>query len=120
MSKEILPTLSVLIMDPFGSHVVRSILTLLDPSLVAHGSTHSVLVRSKRSATWKAKQGPMKSVLNKEQDREFSSSLYPPAAFNEMAAQFLNVLRNELGENEIRAMAANKVASPGLQVREAL
>lgn len=107
-------------MDPFGSHVVRSMLTLLDPSLATHGSTRSVSVRSKKSATWKAKQGPMKSILNKGKGREFSSSLYPPAAFNEMVAHFVNVLRTELGENEIRAMAANKVASPGLQVREAL
>jgi len=106
-------------MDPFGSHVVRSMLTLLDPSLATHGSARSVLVRSKRSATWKAKQGPMKSVLNKGKGREFSNSSYPPA-FNEMAAQFLNVLRTELGENEIRAMAANKAASPSLQVREVL
>jgi len=107
-------------MDPFGSHVVRSILTLLCPSLTTHDSTHSALVRSKRSAKWKAKQGSMKSVFNKGKGREFSNSLYTPAAFNEIAMQFITILRTELDENEVRAMAASKVASPGLQVCETL
>jgi nucleolar protein 9 len=34
-----------------------------------------------------------------------------------MARRLVQVLRDQLGENEVRAMAASKVAGPGLQVR---
>ena len=33
-----------------------------------------------------------------------------------MARRFVQVLKDQLGENEVRAMAASKVAGPGLQV----
>lgn len=39
-----------------------------------------------------------------------------PAAFRTLARRFVEVLRAELNENEVRALAANNVASPVLQV----
>ncbi|KAG6864044.1 hypothetical protein C0991_000679, partial [Blastosporella zonata] len=103
-------------MDPFASHVVRALLALLSPN----GSTSSIAgqgaMRSKRSAAWKAKQGPMKSVFSddKGKGKEVVTQLRP-ATFQILAKRLVDVLRTELGENEVRALAANKVASPGLQ-----
>jgi hypothetical protein len=37
--------------------------------------------------------------------------------FHRTAAQFVSLLRDELGESETRALATDKVASPVLQVR---
>lgn len=39
-----------------------------------------------------------------------------PSSFPTMARRFVETLRNQLSENEVRALAASKVASPGLQV----
>ncbi|KAF5364123.1 hypothetical protein D9756_000966 [Leucocoprinus leucothites] len=114
--EELLPTLSALIMDPFGSHVIRSLLVLLCPSLTNQDTTHVALVRSKKSAAWKAKQGSMKSVFDKDKGKGPSDSLHTPPEFHEMAKQFIKTLLTELDENEVRAMAANKVASPSLQM----
>lgn len=118
--KELMPTLSGLVMDPFGSHVIRSLLVLLCPTLAGEDQTRTSLLRSRKSAAWKAKQGPMKSVFEKGKGKEVSNpSQASPVEFQDMAKKFIGVLRSELGGNEVRAMAANKVASPGLQVRQA-
>ncbi|KAJ3571667.1 hypothetical protein NP233_g3597 [Leucocoprinus birnbaumii] len=114
--EELLPSLSALVMDPFGSHVIRSLLALLCPRLAGQDSTQSTLVRSKKSAAWKAKQGPMKSVFDKGKGKDHSNALHVPSGFHEMARRFIRTLVTELDENEVRAMAANKVASPGLQM----
>ncbi|KAF9448476.1 hypothetical protein P691DRAFT_800795 [Macrolepiota fuliginosa MF-IS2] len=114
---EVLPTLPSLIMDPFGSHVIRSLLVLLCPNLVKEDQANSSLLRSKKSAAWKAKQGPMKSVFEKGKGKEVSNpSLAWSPEFHEVARKLTEVLRSALDENEVRAMAANKVASPGLQM----
>lgn len=39
-----------------------------------------------------------------------------PAEFQEMARRFVQTLREQLGANEVRALAASQVASPVLQV----
>lgn len=36
--------------------------------------------------------------------------------FSKLAGEFVQQLRSDLNANEVRALAANKVASPGLQV----
>jgi len=101
-------------MDPFASHVVRSLLTLLCPTV----ATDDENVRSKKSATWKAKQGEMKSIFqDKGKGKESSSSWSrAPPEFNAMARRFIEGIQQKFGENEVRAMAADRVASPGLQV----
>ncbi|KXN83539.1 Nucleolar protein 9 [Leucoagaricus sp. SymC.cos] len=109
-------SISALVMDPFGSHVIRSLLALLCPSLAKEDSSHSTLVRSKKSATWKAKQGPMKSVFDKDKGKGRSNYSRTPSEFRTIAKRFIEVVQNELDENEVRAMAANKVASPSLQM----
>lgn len=104
-------------MDPFASHVVRALLLLLSPNLSASDENAQLALRSKKSAAWKARQGPMKSVFvaNKGKAKEVPVRSTPPE-FQNIARRFVDVLRAELGENEVRALAANKVASPGLQV----
>lgn len=107
-------------MDPFASHVIRALLLLLAPACFSpgHGHSNGASVRSKRSAAYKARQGPMKSVFT-DGDAQGSDSLVKetPKAFRETAERFVEALRDQLGDNEVRALAADKVASPVLQVR---
>ena len=109
-------------MDPFASHVVRSLLLLLSPNLSENASHENsqFAVRSKRSAAWKAKQGVMKSVFDTRGDvkgkgKEKESEGVPPE-FSQMARRIIEVFKSQISENEVRAMAASKVACPGLQV----
>ena len=111
-------SLSDLIMHPFGSHVIRSILTVLVPSLRgenAHAG-HSSKTRSKKSMTFKQRQDVMKSIIP-GLDESPSTLHKVPAPFTEMAGRYVETLRKSLGDNEVRALASNKVASPVLQVR---
>ncbi|KAG6885129.1 hypothetical protein C0993_005707 [Termitomyces sp. T159_Od127] len=115
-AEEILPALSSLLMDPFASHVVRALMMLLSPNVSPSGGMWQGTVRSKKSAAWKAKQGPMRSVFTDEKGKgKEVVSHSRPAEFKDLARRIVNVLRAELGANEVRALAANKVASPGLQ-----
>ncbi|KAH7888091.1 armadillo-type protein [Phlebopus sp. FC_14] len=115
--EELRPHFTSLIMDPFASHVLRSLLFLLCPNVLPEDQATQKFVRSKKSTSWKAKQGAMKSVFSddKGKDREVQKALIP-SHFSDAAAAFLRILRQELNENEIRALAANKVASPLLQL----
>ncbi|GLB33404.1 putative ARM repeat-containing protein [Lyophyllum shimeji] len=116
-SEEILPNFTSLIMDPFASHVIRALLTLLSPNLLPFDHSAQSAIRSKKSSAWKAKQGPMKSVFADQKGKEKELPLpSTPAAFQRLARRFVEVLGTELGENEVRALAANKVASPVLQM----
>ena len=108
-------------MDPFASHVVRSLLLLLSPNLSESASHENpqFAVRSKKSAAWKAKQGVMKSVFDTRGDvkgkgKEESEKV--PPEFSQMARRIIEVFKSQISENEVRAMAASKVACPGLQV----
>lgn len=103
-------------MNPFASHVLRSLLLLLCPTVLPEDSARKS-VRSKKSMSWKAKQGHMKSVFSNDKGKEtpaFSGSV--PSSFCDAANQFLRILKDGLDANEVRALAANKVASPVLQV----
>jgi nucleolar protein 9 len=110
-----MPTFASLITDPFASHVVRAIVHLLSgSSLIAKTDSQ---VRSRKSAAWKARQGVMKSVFRDENNKnERSPSRITPEEFHLTARKFVQVVRDELGENEVRALVADKVASPVLQV----
>ena len=103
-------------MDAFASHVIRALLALLSPHLFP--AEHLSTVRSKKSASWKAHQGPMKSVFaNDAYDAgQKSSILKTPSDFTKMASKFVDTLRDNSSANEVRALAANQVASPVLQV----
>lgn len=74
-------------------------------------------MRSKKSAAWKAKHGQMKSVFTDEKGKGKETLRNAPPEFSKMARRLVQVVRDELDDNETRAMAANKVACPGLQVR---
>jgi nucleolar protein 9 len=103
-------------MDPFASHVVRSLLLLLSPNLSLSEDGSQSALRSKKSAAWKAKQGQMKSVFDESKGKGKETLRSTPASFRQMAKKFVEEIRTQLGENETRAMVANKVACPGLQV----
>lgn len=60
----------------------------------------------------------MKSVFASRDSRGGTSPLKAQniPEFSELAREFVQQLRSDLTANEVRALAANKVASPGLQV----
>lgn len=103
-------------MDPFASHPLRALLALLTPDLFTPEQRASIL-RSKKSAGHKARQGPMKSVFvaDKQQTTVESVKATPPD-FAPIAVKFVQAVRDNLGGNEVRALAASSVASPVLQV----
>lgn len=60
----------------------------------------------------------MKSVFSNDKGGDIhASSASVPGSFRTAANRFLRILRDGLDANEVRALAANKVASPLLQVR---
>ncbi|KAJ7047787.1 hypothetical protein C8F04DRAFT_1060117 [Mycena alexandri] len=114
--EELLPVFSSLVMNPFASHVIRALLLLLSPNLVTSQETAQHTMRSKKSAAWKAKQGPLKSVFKDGHSGGDSGDNAPPEVFTQAARKFVEAIRSELGDNETRALAADKVASPTLQM----
>ncbi|EIN10789.1 ARM repeat-containing protein [Punctularia strigosozonata HHB-11173 SS5] len=124
--EELLPCFTSLIMDPFASHVLRALLLLLVPDIAPADSTlKSAGLRSKKSAAWKARQGQFSSVFvdetsaNGEKGKGKESepaSTRVPLEFSRLASAFVARIREELTPNEVRALAADKVASPVLQL----
>lgn len=56
----------------------------------------------------------MKSILDSEMERD--PTLLVPSSFQDAAGRFVDALREALDANEVRALAADKVANPVLQV----
>lgn len=104
-------------MDPFGSHVIRALLLLLSPSLAAaEAQTNNTALRSKKSAAFKARQGLMKSVFINDASQPNTKSIPAlPEKLRNMASKFVIAIRGNMGDNEIRALASDKVANPVLQ-----
>lgn len=111
-------------MDPFGSHTLRALITLLYPTTTSSSpSTHhdprDAASRSKKSQAFKARQGSMKSILDSEDrsgDGQSQGRRTVPSRLKTMALQIVESLSEKLGENEIRALASDRVASPALQM----
>jgi len=103
---------------PFASHVLRAILVLLCPSIAPEDSEKNI--RSKKSASFRAKQGPMKSIFNQQHDLRAAEAVEDnstrPKEFRKTARAILESIKSSLGENEIRALAADKAGSPTLQL----
>ncbi|KAI9448557.1 ARM repeat-containing protein [Lactarius indigo] len=118
-SEEILPSLPALIMDQFASHVVRALFLLLCPHLFGSSSPHrsQAFVRSRKSAAWKARQGPLSSIFGDTTDKgKANAEKMHPVEFRDVAKRYVTTLRTTLDENEVRSLAANKVACPVLQM----
>lgn len=114
--QELLEVLPSLIMDPFGSHVVRTLLSTLSPDASSSPDIHhDASSRSKKSAAFKAKQGSMSSVLTSS-SLPSSSSSHSPEVLVALARRMVQEVRSRLSDNEIRALASDKVASPALQI----
>jgi nucleolar protein 9 len=112
-------------MDQFASHVVRALCLLLCPQLFQSEAPHKsqASLRSRKSAAWKAKQGPLRSIFGDGPDKGKASAedRQPhPLEFRDVATKFVTILRTNLNANEVRSLAANKVACPVLQVRRCL
>ncbi|KAL1937556.1 hypothetical protein VTO73DRAFT_13051 [Trametes versicolor] len=120
--EELLPSFSSLVLDPFASHVIRALLLLLAPDVLGamdhtNGASRAgSALRSKKSAAYKARQGSMKSVFTQGEAQGVQPTKSTPKEFRKAALRFVSALREQLGENEVRALAANQVASPVLQM----
>ncbi|THH33801.1 hypothetical protein EUX98_g467 [Antrodiella citrinella] len=116
--EEITPLFSSLITDCFASHVIRALLSLLVPGLSSEqANSHKASnIRSKKSASFKAKQGPLKSVFSSAEPEATAGEILRPEEFPAAAKRFVNTVREKLDANEVRALAANQVASPVLQL----
>lgn len=107
-----MPVAGSLVNDPFGSHVLRSLLVLLVPDLPAFHDKQDI--RSKRSAGYKAKAGPMTSIFEATKN---SDARKVPKTFGKVSKQIVHSIRQNMNANEVRASAADKVACPTLRVR---
>lgn len=110
-------------MDQFASHVIRALFMLLCPQLFQSDAPHKSqsFVRSRKSVAWKARQGPLKSIFDDASEKgKASNEGIRPAAFREIAKKYVTMLRTALDGNEIRSLAANRVACPVLQVQHDL
>lgn len=107
-------------MDPFGSHVVRALLSTLSPDHNENKKvSHDAAARSKKSAAFKARQGSMKAVVMTDHSPPLhvsSSRAVNPTKITSLALKMVHKLRMALSDNEIRALASDKVASPALQI----
>ncbi|KAL1744639.1 armadillo-type protein [Schizophyllum fasciatum] len=109
--EEVLSHFHELILNPFASHVIRALFSLLCPL-----QTSARIMRSKKSAQWKAKQGQMKSVYADEKGKAKEGAQQErPVEFADCARRCIIQLRETMDANEVRALASNKVASPCLQ-----
>src|SRR5882672_3006169 len=108
-----MPNITPLITHSFASHVIRSLLVSLLPNLVCSEDT----VRSRKSATWKARQGEFKSFFNGRKKAECLLSKDAVAEFGAISRRIIEAIRKDLDDNEIRVMASDKVACPMLKVR---
>ena len=59
----------------------------------------------------------MKNVFSDLKGKSIENIIKVPDKFHEAAEKFVRIVRDELGANEVRALATDKVASPVLQVR---
>ncbi|KAF8511204.1 ARM repeat-containing protein [Gautieria morchelliformis] len=122
--EDILSELPTSVHDPFASHVLRALLLLLAPRQLAMNSRphkYAPSASSKKSASWKARIGPMKAVISNEFDiTDFAiakrAELPTPGDFSKMASRILSQFLDVLDGNEVRALAVNKVSSPVLQM----
>jgi nucleolar protein 9 len=106
-----MPAAVSLVNEPFASHVLRRLFITLVPSLNAFQEKQEL--RSKRSAGYKSKVGPMKSVFDSSPP---ANAKEVPSEFEMLARDVLHAIRHKLSPSEVRALAADKVACPTLRV----
>ncbi|KZP00041.1 ARM repeat-containing protein [Calocera viscosa TUFC12733] len=112
---ETTPSLSAVVMDHFGSHVLGAFLTLLCGDKIPLSiSAASGGVRSKKSAKYRAKQGPMTAIIDGPESAISGKSV--PAAFPTMATGLVKQIREHMDANSIRSLASHKAANPLMQL----
>lgn len=105
--EELLDDFTSFLHDHYASHVIRALFILLVPSIPQEGTAKDA-TRSKRSAKWKSRQGPLKSVFTSEKGKEKVTEALPvPEEFSTWARTLLDTLKKRWNENEIRAMATD-------------
>ena len=106
-----------MVIDPFATHVLRCILTLLSPALdsTVNATSHSSNLRSKKSTKWKNKQAPLISIFGDKQQFDIEENFNPPQAWASLPGAILSAFTTGQGGNEIRSLAISAAASPTLQ-----
>src|ERR1700761_6937010 len=106
-----------MVIDPFATHVLRCILTLLKPTLAftVNTASHSSNLRSKKSTKWKNKQAPLNSIFGAKPQLDIEQDFNPPQAWASLPGAMLSAFVTGQAGNEIRSLAINAAASPTLQ-----
>ncbi|OMJ08920.1 Nucleolar protein 9, partial [Smittium culicis] len=101
-----------LVLDPFGSHIIRSILYLLSGNGALHSSSGQSNMRSKKSSEYGAKKNKPVSMDNKNAKRTFKV----PDSFKENLTELLRE-SNGFGDPDfVMKCAYDKVGNPTLQI----
>ncbi|KLO15785.1 ARM repeat-containing protein [Schizopora paradoxa] len=115
---ELIQDLPSLIIDPFASHVLRALFVLICPYLRDEDASKPSILRSKKSAKHRAKQGPLKSVFTETTDSSpgdaGNSQTSVPKEFTDMSESFIRTVKDSMTANEVRALAADNVGCPVL------
>ncbi|OMJ25711.1 Nucleolar protein 9 [Smittium culicis] len=101
-----------LVLDPFGSHIIRSILYLLSGNGALHNSSGQSNMRSKKSSEYGAKKNKPVSMDTKNAKRTFKV----PDSFKENLAELLRE-SNGFGDPDfVMKCSYDKVGNPTLQI----
>ncbi|KZT55328.1 ARM repeat-containing protein [Calocera cornea HHB12733] len=112
---ELLPALSSVVMDHFGSHVLGALLILLcGDNIPLSISATSGLARSKKSTKYRAKQGPMTAIIDGPDPSIYQKKV--PVDFPQMAIGMVKQLREQMDANSVRSLASHKAANPLMQL----
>lgn len=110
-SAELLPSLPNLTQDPFGTHIVRSLLQVLSGRSLEDSS-----LRSKKSTLYRSRDTAAATLESSNGLASAASLAAPPASFAPRLVEVRQAIMGGLGANEVRAMSVSTTGSPTLQL----
>ncbi|KAG8932105.1 Nucleolar protein 9 [Tulasnella sp. 418] len=116
--KELVNNAASLIVDPFASHVFRSVILLLSTNSWEELEVQNLeknSLRSARSIAYREKQPKMTSIITPEYAAGPRQAPIP-SSFHPLARQLYDAIRAQLDDSQLRTLAFDKVASPTLQI----
>ncbi|KAG8961677.1 Nucleolar protein 9 [Tulasnella sp. 419] len=116
--KELVNNAASLIVDPFASHVFRSVILLLSTNSWEELEVQNLeknSLRSARSIAYREKQPKMTSIITPE-NAAGPRQAPIPSSFHPLARQLYDAIRAQLDDSQLRTLAFDKVASPTLQI----
>ncbi|KAL5039671.1 hypothetical protein BDV3_002764 [Batrachochytrium dendrobatidis] len=97
---------SNLLLDPYGSHVVQTLLNVLSGQTLAD----EIRMRSRKSSNYN------KNHNNFSNAKQLGTTLLTPASFAKLQAFIVDSLSTNLKDTDLREMAFHPIANPVLQI----